>query len=250
MSTPILALYVSAYNISSSKLSVTASKETRAAQREGITSSGTIVSASSVQLPAHPLTNSPSSRNVLPSRELRENSSNISLPAAAPGPDETRKRNESPHPQDDSRSQRTIIRPHAEQVDRTASVRSSLKPSTSYPPPSSSSERRANTPHIEQVDRIASIQQPAKPSLIPHSSHSAKETRLNPTQIQLIALPRVLSNHLTNRPPLIPHLAHPAKETRLDPMRIRLIALLQVPSNHLTNLPLFIPHLRHSMKET
>ncbi|KAF8495931.1 hypothetical protein F5888DRAFT_1707525 [Russula emetica] len=143
---------------------ISASKETRAAQREGITNSGTTVSASSMQPPVHLVTNSPPSRNALPSRTLGENSSNISLPVVAPGPEETKKRNESPHPQEDSRSQRTVIRPYAEQVDRTASVQPSVKPSTSHPPRSSSSERRVNTFRAEQVDRTAPVQPSVRPS--------------------------------------------------------------------------------------
>ncbi len=144
-------------------------------QREGITNSGTVVSASSTQQLVHPVTSSPPSRNALSSHALRENRSNISLPL---GPEETRKRNESPHPQEDSRSQRTVIRPHAVQVDRTASVQSSVKPSTSYPPPSSSSER-TNT-HAEKVDRIAPIQpsaKPSTPSFPPSSSSERNATR-------------------------------------------------------------------------
>jgi len=140
------------------------------------------MSASSMQLPAHLVTNSPPSRNVLPSQAMRENSSNTSLPVAAPRPEETKKRNESPHPQEESRSQRTVIRPHAEQVNRTASVQPFVKPSTSYPPSSSSSERRANTPHAEQVDRTASIQPSAKPSIPsppPFSSSEGNATRLH-----------------------------------------------------------------------
>lgn len=184
--------HASAYIISSSRSSsISASKETRAAQREGITNSGTTASASSMQLPVHLVTNSPPSRNALP-RALRENRGNTALPVVAPGPEESRKRHESPHHQEDSRSQRIVVKSHAEQGDRTASVQSSAKPSTSFPPPSSSSER-ADTPHAEQVDRIASIHHLLSlPSLLPHPSHPAKEMRLDPTPIQLIAL--LLSN--------------------------------------------------------
>ena len=174
---------ISAYKMLSSKSSsISASKETRTPQREGITNSRTTAPASPIQLPVHLVTNSPSSRNALPSRALRDNnSSNISLP----GPEETRKRNESPHPQEDSesRSQRTIIRPHAERVNRTASVQSSVKPPTSYPPPPSSGERRVITSHAEQVDRVASIQPPdkppipSKPSSTPVSSSERNVTR-------------------------------------------------------------------------
>ena len=154
---------------SSKPSSVSTSKETRAAQREGITNYGTTMSesASSMrQLPVHLVTNSPTSPDTLPPRAFRERSSNISLPVVPPGREETRKRNESPHPQEDSRGQITVIRPHAEQVDRTAAIQSSVEPPAgpaTYPLPSSSSERRTNRPHAEQVNRVASIQPPTKP---------------------------------------------------------------------------------------
>jgi len=117
------------------------------------------VSASSMQPPAHLVTNPPPPRNALPYRALRENSSSISLPVVAPGPEETRKRNESPHRHEDSRSRRTVIRPYAEQIDRTASDWPSVEPSTSYYiPPSSSGKRRADAHHPEQNVHSASLQ--------------------------------------------------------------------------------------------
>ena len=184
---------VSAYNIS-------ASKETRAAQREGVTTSGTVVSASSMQLPGYPLNNSPPSWNAPTSQTLRDNSSNISRPGAAPGlgPEETKKRNITPQPHEDSRSQRTVISPPAEQVDRTTSIQSSVKPFTSYPPPSSFTERRANTSHADHIDRTASIQsssQPSAPSSPPFSSSERNASRLTAGPVH-----RTASNFVQPKP--------------------------------------------------
>jgi hypothetical protein len=194
--------------ISSSKSSsISGSKETRAAQREGITNSETIVSASSMQLPVHLVSNSLPSRNPQPSRALRENGSNISLPVVAPGPEETRKRNESPHPQEDSRGQSTVIRPHAVQVDRTASVQPFFKPSTSYPPPSSSSGRTATRPHAEPVNRTASssVQPSIKPSTSyppPFSSSERNATRPHAEPVNRTASVQPPAKPSTPTPPL------------------------------------------------
>jgi hypothetical protein len=199
---------VSSYMISSSKSSsISGSKETRAAQREGITNSETIVSASSMQLPVHLVSNSLPSRNPQPSRALRENGSNISLPVVAPGPEETRKRNESPHPQEDSRGQSTVIRPHAVQVDRTASVQPFIKPSTSYPPPSSSSGRTATRPHAEPVNRTASssVQPSIKPSTSypsPFSSSERNATRPHAEPVNRTASVQPPAKPSTPTPPL------------------------------------------------
>jgi hypothetical protein len=159
----------SVYPTSSPKLpNISASKEARAAQLGGVTSPGPIASAGSMQLSSqlHPVTNSPPSRNVLPSRTLQDTGSNVSL--GAPGLKETRERNESPpFAQVDPPRERTVIRSHAEQLDSTASVQPSVKPFTSSPSAFSSRDRNAIRPHAEQVDRTASIRQSVKPSTPP-----------------------------------------------------------------------------------
>ena len=134
------------------------SKKLRTAQREGITNSKTTESASSSQLPVHLVTNSLPPPNALHSRALRENISNFSLPVV-PGLEEAL---ETPHPQEHSRNQITVIGPHTEQVDATAFIKPSVKPPTSYPPPTSYRKRRANASHAEQIDRTAPIQPPAE----------------------------------------------------------------------------------------
>jgi hypothetical protein len=210
--------HASAHIISSSKSSsISASKETRAAQREGITNSGTTASASSMQLPVHLVTNSPRSRNALP-RALRENSSNISL--LAPGPEESRKRNESPHSQEDSRSQRTVVRSHTGQADRTASVQPSAKPSTPFSPPSSSSET-ANTPHAGQVNRIASNQPSAKPSTsFPPPSSSTERRADTPHAEQLDRIAYIQPSAMPSMPSSPPFSSSERNATRphADPL--------------------------------
>jgi hypothetical protein len=87
------------------------SKEPRAAQREGVTNPGPILSAGFVRL--------------------------ISILQYSPGSlgsEETKERKESRFIQGDSPRERTVIRPHSEQVGRTASVRPSAKPSIPSPP--------------------------------------------------------------------------------------------------------------------
>jgi hypothetical protein len=95
----------------SNSSNISVSKESRAAQREGVTNPGPILSAGFVQL-----------------------ISKLQYSPVSQGSEETKERKESPFIQVDSPRERTVIRPYSEQVDRTASVRPSAKPSIPSPP--------------------------------------------------------------------------------------------------------------------
>ena len=122
--------------VSSPKASDTsAPKEARDAQREGVTSSGPISSTSSIRPSTQPrlVAAPPPSRDVSPSQALRDTGSKISL--GLPEPGERREKNESSLHQVDPSRERNTTRPRAQQVDLTASVQPSAKPSTSFLPP-------------------------------------------------------------------------------------------------------------------
>ena len=119
--------------ISSPKPSdISTPNEARVAQREGVTSSGPISSTNSVRptTQPRPVVAPPPSRDVLPSKGLRDTGSKISL--GLPEPGDRRETNEFSLHQVDSSRERNATRPRAQQVDLTASVQSSAKPS---PPP-------------------------------------------------------------------------------------------------------------------
>ena len=101
----------SVHPISSSDSSdIPASKEARAAQREGETNPGSILSAVLVQLALK-----------------------LEYPSWSPGSKETKERKETPFIQVDLPRERAVISTCSEQADRTASVWPSAKPSMSSP---------------------------------------------------------------------------------------------------------------------
>jgi hypothetical protein len=123
---------VAAHPISSYNLS--ALKEGRAAQREGVTSPGPILSTSSMKLATRTrtqLTPLPS-QDVQPSRASQGTGINtplfLSLCSSGSG---SRK---SPFRQVDSSHERDTIRPHAQQIRRIASVQPSAPMESSQPP--------------------------------------------------------------------------------------------------------------------
>ena len=121
--------------ISSPKPSdISALKEARAAPREDVTSSGPISSTNSLRptTQPRPVAIPPPSRDVLPSQALRDTGSKLSL--GLPEPGERREQNESSLRQVDSSRERNATRPRAQQVDLTASVQPSAKPSPPPPP--------------------------------------------------------------------------------------------------------------------
>ena len=122
------------------------------------------ISTSPMQLTEqlHPVITHPPSRDVLPSHVLRDTGSNIPLDPPEPG--ERMEKNESSLRQVDSPRERTMIKPHAELVDRTTPVQPSVKASASPPPPFPSHERDTIRPHAEKVVRTASIQPTVDPS--------------------------------------------------------------------------------------
>lgn len=110
----------------------------------------------------HPVTTSPLSRNVLPSQALQ------GTPLRPLGQEERRERNESPCPQVDARDERTIIRTHAGQGDRTASVPPSAKPSTTYLPlPPSVKPSAPSPPPLKRPSASTSLL--SSPTVTPHS---------------------------------------------------------------------------------
>jgi hypothetical protein len=141
----------------------------------------------------HPVTTSPPSRNVLPSRALQGTGSNT--PLRPLGQEERRQRNESPYPQVDARDERTVIRAHAEQGDRTASIPSSAKPSAPSPPlkrPSASTSSPTVTPHsiLRPGASIPPLSSPPAPPQTP-SRGATFELPHPPSADRGLARPRV-----------------------------------------------------------
>jgi hypothetical protein len=99
-----------------------------------------------------------------------------------------------------------MIRPHAEPVDRTTSVRPFVKPVTSPPQPFTPHERNAIKPHAEQVERTASIQpsvKPSTPSAPPLKQPSASISPLPSSPAP--ALAKMASSRLQTPRATLPH---------------------------------------------
>ena len=111
---------------------ISAYKETRAAQREGVASPGPILLTSSMQRTTQTRLVTVPPSLALPSQVLPGTGS--SIPLGAPEPGERAVNNESLLHQVDPSRERNATRPRAQQVDRTASVQQSVKPFISSPP--------------------------------------------------------------------------------------------------------------------
>ncbi|KAH9987958.1 hypothetical protein BJV77DRAFT_764715 [Russula vinacea] len=206
---------------SSSKPSdISASKQARTAQRDGVTNSAPVLSASSMRV-----RRSPSFRDASHSRASQETGSNI--PPVPPRTEEMREKYGIPIPEVDLPRERTTVRPRAEPDNRTTSVHPSVQPSTPSPSSSTPHERNATRSKAEQVRRTASTQPPFKLSTPPPPPLKRPSASASPSSTAPVSTKMSSSRMHTSRGTLLYESHHASATTESlqrghkDPSAIR-----------------------------